>query len=285
MKTTAYNVSSAEAGTTLDRFLADVLSLSRKKAKHLLDERRVFVNGRRVWIANHKLKDGSIVEVSAPAAFAPKDLSLAVIYEDKNYVIVDKPAGILSTPKDGPNEHSEHTIQSLAQQQFGSPDIMAAHRLDRDTSGCLLLAVSEDARTKAIDLFRKKQVRKTYQVITTGRVHFESQTLTMPVDGKRTVTHAKVLDSNREASHLLVRIETGRTHQIRKHLASLGHPVLGDRHYDTRSAKGRKNMEVGRQMLHASSLEFISPLTSKTIKARSSLPRDFRRCLKRFDLT
>jgi len=134
-------------------------------------------------------------------------------------------------------------------------------------------------------LFRKHDMKKTYHVVAAGQIEAGDRTITFPIDGERAVTKVKTLDSNRSASHLLATIETGRMHQIRKHLASIGNPVLGDSHYGVQIEATRKVMSVPRQMLHASALEFTNPLTQRRIRVNVPVPSDFRSCLALFKLT
>ena len=130
-----------------------------------------------------------------------------------------------------------------------------------------------------------RKVTKSYHAIAAGRIDRKTRRLDAPIDGHRAVTHVHCLDSNRGASHLLVRIETGRTHQIRKHLASTGHPVLGDRHYLPKTPQTPKSVRIGRQMLHASQLAFENPVTGRKVVVKAPLPHDFRACLKKYGLT
>lgn len=273
----AFTVTAETAGVALAAFLADRLGLSKRNAKALVDTRNVFVNRRRVWMARHALKAGDTVEVthspgrSKPAAAAP-------LYEDDGYLVVNKPPGLLSNGDDD-------SLERRLRQDRREPDLQCVHRLDRDTSGCLLLARSEAAFEAAVGLFREHTVRKVYRAIVLGFVEPRDMTLTQPVDGQRAVSHVRVLDANRDASHVAVTIETGRTHQIRKHLAGAHHPVVGDRYYAARTRASDKSMRVGRQMLHAYALELANPVTAQRIRARAALPGDFRRVLKLFRLT
>jgi len=276
MKTVTLAVRPAEDGVTLQDFLARRLNTSRNRAKALVDARNVLVNGQRVWMARHALAANDRVEV-LPERAAPLPARAGhVLYEDDQYLIVDKPAGILSN---GP-----HSLEETLRDQRQQPELTAVHRLDRDTSGCLALAKSRTAFDAAIPVFRSRRVVKTYHALVAGRLQPPEQTIQIPLEGARAVTHVRTLAAGREASHLLVQIETGRTHQIRKHLARLGHPVLGDRQYGSPADVPRRSLELGRQMLHAGSIEFENPFTHTRIHARSHLPSDFRDGLALFRL-
>ncbi len=270
-------VSRTEDGTPLQAFLAARRGLSRRKAKDLLDRRRIYVNQRPVWMAHHVLHAGDIVEGPDSGARL-KPTHLKVLFQDDEYIVVDKPAGMLS---DG-----EHSVESLARVQLDCPTLVAAHRLDRDTTGCLLLAGTPQARERIIEVFRANQVCKTYHAIVSGRVKADTRTLRDAIDGKSAVSRIRVLDAKPAATHLQVAIETGRTHQIRKHVASVGHSVIGDRHYRAgRKRLDPRDMKAGRQMLHAGGFAFLHPGTRRRVVVKAPLPADFRRCLKAYGLT
>lgn len=277
MKTAQFTVPPREQGISLQDFISVRLGLSRGKAKGLLDARNVFVNARRVWMARHKLAGGDRVEVVMPPPAVDARPTLRMLYRDPEYLVVDKPPGCLSNGAD--------SAEALLREQLGNPDILAVHRLDRDTSGCLLLAVNRAAFEAAVPLFREGGVKKTYHALAAGRVELPEQTLRTPIDGERAVTHLRRLDVGMEATHLLVTIETGRTHQIRKHLSAIRHPILGDRQYGTNSPATARALRVPRQMLHAHSIAFESPGGGCRVHAVAPLPADFKRCLREFGLT
>jgi 23S rRNA pseudouridine1911/1915/1917 synthase len=270
-------------GLPLVQFLADRLSLSRRKAKEIIDQRRVFVNGKRTWMARHILKTGDIITgllgLEQPAAERP----IPVIYQDGDYLIVDKPSGIEANGKD--------SVEEALNKRVGSNTIAACHRLDKDTSGCLIFAKHPAAKERIIPLFAGNKIGKFYQAIIAGRLPEKSIAITKPIEGQRAVTHVRVIDTTPAASHsagvashVSIKIETGRTHQIRKHLASLGHPVLGDRQYGGSRAASPLERSIPRQMLHAAEISFINPMTGKSIRCRTEPPDDFRDCLKQYHM-
>ena len=277
MRTIRITVRPDESRTSLLDFLALRLHISKKRAKNLLNARNVFVNRKRVWMARHSLTQNDTVEIPETSDFTTATGPFTILFEDDDYLVVNKKPGILSNGID--------SIETRLRVQTGMPSLVIAHRLDKDTSGCLLLAKNTAAYEYAVSLFRRHRVTKTYHVITAGRVQSKTQTIMTPLEGRRAVTRVITLDSNRDASHLLVRIETGRTHQIRKHLAIAHHPVMGDRYYGTRFKARRKSMTVGRQMLHASKLEFKHQATGRKILGKAPLPHDFRKCLQLYRLT
>ena len=267
----------AEAGTPLIDFLALRLAVSKRQAKDLLNARSVLVNRRRVWMAKHELRPNDAVDVQEPEGTPVAAAKLEILYEDDDYVVVDKRPGMLS--------NGLNSVESSLRAHLGLPSLVAAHRLDRDTSGCLLMARSAQAFEAVLPIFRRRAVKKVYHVIASGRVDPPDQTITVPIDGEFAATHIRTLDASREASHLLVTLDTGRTHQIRKHLDHIRHPVVGDRHYGASQAASDKSLKIGRQMLHASSIDFAHPVTGRRVYAKAPLPRDFRNALRAYNLT
>ena len=276
MKT--FTVTAQNDGMALVDALSAAASVSRRKAKELLDSRGVFVNEKRVWMARHRLGKGDNVQFP-PAAVGGRESKITadVLYEDDAYLVVNKPAGIVS--------NGEDSLESVLRQRRAEPGLRAVHRLDRDTSGCLIFARHKEGFDAMVGVFRRHEIDKRYHVIVNGEVRDTAETVTRPLGGQRATTAVKQLDSNREASHLMVRITTGRIHQIRRHMAMIHHPVLGDRAHATRRRVGKKAMQVGRQMLHASEIAFEQPLSGEKVRAKAPLPSDFRRCLKLFGLT
>jgi RluA family pseudouridine synthase len=276
----AFVVSKVESGQSLQVFLSHKLSLSKRAAKNLLDDKTVWVNRRCVWMAHHLLRQGDTVEV--PAANKPKGeaapaVKIRVLVEDEFYLVVDKPSSLVSV--------GEGSAEELLRVQAQQPALKAVHRLDRDTTGCLLLAKNAAAFDAAVALFKTRRVSKTYQAIVSGKFDRAASTVDQELDGERAVSHIQREAIAKDASFLQVKIETGRTHQIRRHLASIRHPVLGDREYGFKFARDPRLLTVPRQMLHASGLEMPHPMIpGKTLKAHSPLPADFRRCLKLFEM-
>ncbi len=273
-----FQVAPGEAGLTLAALLARRLGLSGRRAKALLDQRAVFVNQRRVWMARHTLRARDWVEVHAPPAAEPARRAEPPrrLYEDADYVVVNKPPGRLSN---GPD-----SVEADWRRHLNETDLRAVHRLDRDTSGCLLLARSPAAFERMVDCFRDQKVLKRYHVLAAGHVDRGRRVIQRAVEGRPARTLLHVLDANRRASHLLVTLPTGRTHQIRRHLAQIGHAVLGDRTYATRLLHEPILRAVPRQMLHAARLAVRHPVTGARIDARAPLPGDFLEWMRRLRL-
>ncbi len=264
-----------EEGLTLLDIVSRTLKLSRKKAKLVIDERRVFVNRKRTWMARHRLSPGDTVEIVSPprkqSTSAPR-----ILYEDQQYLVVNKPSGMLS--------NGRNSVENTVRSRPGFENAMAVHRLDRETTGCLLMARSSKAFEKAVSLFKNHAVKKMYHAVVDGRLHLPEKTIREEIDGHTAVTGIKVLDSTKPASHLLARLTTGRTHQIRKHLALMRHPVIGDTRYSRRKQTDDRVLQAPRQMLHASKIEFVHPFTNKRVRVEAPLPKDFKACLRSFGL-
>jgi 23S rRNA pseudouridine1911/1915/1917 synthase len=262
-----------DSGKTLQEFLAAHLGVSKGKAKELLDLRIVFVNGRRVWMAKHELRARDKIEVqlaTTPTAVAQR--MPKILFQDADMLVVDKPAGLLAN---GPG-----SVEELLRTKLALPELEVVHRLDRDTSGCLLLAKNLAMRDKLVALFGQREVTKVYHAIAAGRVPDDIHEIRTPVEGEPALSRLERLDANPQASHLKVNIETGRTHQIRRHLLQIHHPVLGDKQYGGRFQPAGHQAEIPRQMLHSAVLVFPHPATGAQVRCVATLPADFRGCLR-----
>ena len=277
MAPTQLKVRLGDHGATLLAFLAAHQQLSNHKAKALLDARRVFVNGQRIWMARHRLDPGDRVEIQEGLAAGPVVSREAVLYERGDYLIANKPPGLLAN---GP-QSLEFGLRRL----LGNPALTAVHRLDRDTSGCLLFAQQAEAEARIRPLFVQHRIRKMYHAIVSGFVAGPEQEITHPIEHRSARTLVRTLDANKRASHLWIELETGRTHQIRRHLVAIGHPLLGDQQYATRREVSPQERTIRRQMLHAYELAFRHPVTGKPVHAKAPLPDDFTACLRKFGRT
>ena len=287
----ALTVGRPDSGKSLLDYLATRFGLSRRAAKTIIDGRSVWVNRRCVWIAHHALKTGDLVEVpkglsGLKGVKSPKDSKgapgakahIRVLVELKDFVVADKPAGLLSNGGAG-------SVEAILREQLGEPNLQAVHRLDRDTSGCLLFARSYAAYLAAVEVFKTHRVRKEYRAIVVGKFPYVHQRIDAPLDGQPAVSHVLREVAGPDASFLKVRIDTGRTNQIRRHLASVRFPIVGDRTFGLKHARDPRLMAVPRQMLHAAALELPDPVVKGgTIKAHSPLPADFRATLKLFGM-
>lgn len=272
----SHQIGHQEAGVKLVDYLSATLGLSLRKAKGLLDDRAVFVNGRRVWMAKHILKKGDSVDIeAAPAPAARRGRTPSVLFENQNYLVVNKPSGILS--------NGEESLETQMQSAYGA-SVRAVHRLDKDTSGALCFARGTRAFERAVDCFKEGRVLKVYQAVVSGRPRTRKGTITKPLEGQPAVTHWTVLAASDRAAHLQIKIDTGRTHQIRKHLSGIGHPVLGDRQYFTHRDSDPRVRAVPRQMLHAAVFQAPLGTNQQRIRVEAPLPPDFRKLLHQFGL-
>lgn len=266
----------AEDGQSLQQFLADRLKVSRRQAKELIDDRQVWVNRQCIWMARHTLRAGDVVEARTATAPAAAPRHVRILTESPHYLCVDKPAGLLSIGPGG--------VEELLRAQTGQSGLRCVHRLDRDTSGCLLVARDQAAFDAAVSVFKTRRVIKLYDVLMAGRLDRDVTTIVTPLDGAPARTHVRRVMATGDATFARVRIETGRTHQIRLHLASIRHPVIGDRLHGLKEARDPRLIQVPRQMLHATELELDDPMGRGRLRAHSPLPADFRRCLRIFGL-
>ncbi len=283
------------AGERLDRFLAQLPEVgSRAVAERLLGGGAVLVDGRS-RAKSYKLEGGEQVEFEPPAAptstLEPEAMDLVVPYEDKHLLVVDKPAGIVVHPARG---HSRgtlvHGLLALDAEGGDEPDRPGiVHRLDRDTSGLLVVARSAEAHRRLQDLVRGREVTREYVALVAGRPQSRGGTIEAPIGRDRydPLRHSLDTDTPRDAvthfeveellsSHTLLRVtlETGRTHQIRVHLAAIDLPVSGDPLY------GRPgDLGLDRQFLHARRLAFAHPMTGETVDVSSPLPDELVRAL------
>ena len=277
----------------LQDFLALKFALTRRTAKAVIDGRSVWVNRKCVWIARYSLRTGDVVEVpqsivkgaqrqaGRPSADRPQPAQrshVRVLWQDENYLVCDKPSGIVSCD-------DQRSAESILREQTGIPTLEAVHRLDRDTTGCLMFAKSHAALEAAIEVFKTHKVSKTYHAVVAGRFPYTHQTINAPLDGQDARSDVSREAASADASFLRVRIETGRTNQIRRHLASVRFPVVGDRVFGLKNVRDPRLMQVPRQMLHASSIAMENPMSRKgQIRAHSPLPADFRAALRLFGM-
>ena len=275
----------------LQDFLALKFSLSRRTAKAMIDGRSVWVNRKCVWIARFALRTGDLVEIpsqvvkgarkqsgSEDARRETKDVRhVRVLWSNESYLVCDKPAGVVSC--DDPK-----SVEILREQEK-IPTLEAVHRLDRDTTGCLMFAKNHAAFLAAVEVFKTHKVSKVYHAVATGSFKYAHQVIDSPIDGQPAVSKVTREGASADASFLRIRIETGRTNQIRKHLASVRAPIVGDRVFGLKSARDPRLMRVPRQMLHASTLTLPDPLSPHDeISVHSPLPADFRATLKLFGM-
>ncbi len=273
MSRASFQVKPHEDGQPLVDVLAAHFRCSKKKARVLLDARQVFVSGKRVWMAKHRVKPGDVIETVRPET---KTRKIEILKKAGDLLIVNKPSGIVTNG-------SGRSLEERLRNETGSPTLCAVHRLDRDTSGCVMFAANPQAKAAMIPLFKNQQIVKLYRAVVIGRVSNNLKTISRDIEGESATTLVNVLDCGRNASYLELRIKTGRTHQIRRHLAAVRHPVLGDKDYAGEQRGNPLFRSVVRQMLHASRLILPGP-DGKPLRVSAPVPEDFRDVLRTLKL-
>jgi 23S rRNA pseudouridine1911/1915/1917 synthase len=271
--------------------------LSRRKAREAIEKGQVLLAGEPVTQPGRPVAADAELRWDPNRPALPRArLSLPVLYRDAWVVVVDKPAGLLSvpTPAGGEEDTALGRVREFARHGGGRGRYAGAvHRLDRDTSGALAFALSREAHAALRDAFRAHRIERRYAALVRGRVDPQEGVVDLPIrdayaGGRRAIARAgeasrpaltrfRVLKRARAASLVEVELETGRQHQIRLHLAAIGHPVLGDHVY----GGAGDPIPVPRQMLHAHVLAFPHPESGALVRVESPLPRDFRAALGR----
>ncbi|MDD5748305.1 MAG: RluA family pseudouridine synthase [Actinomycetota bacterium] len=287
-------VSSEDEGERLDIFLSKTAGISRSKAQDMIASGLAHVNEKPAN-KNHTLREGEIISWAEnhrdlSQDVVPEDIPIEIIYEDEHICVVNKPAGMVMYP--GPGHSSGTLLNALA---FRFPEILILggkgrggifHRLDKDTSGVVAVARSEEAYQKMVMKMSKREVEKDYIALVRGQFPFDRGTIDVPVgrnpvmrkkmkvrpEGREAISKLRVLERFKDYTLLEVKPETGRTHQIRVHLAYSGHPVAGDKDYSR--GKGSKQIGLQRQFLHAHKLAFDHPIDGRRLEFKSDLPND-----------
>ena len=295
-------VAPERAGVRLDRFLAEQLpEMSRTRIQALVDEGRVRVDG----IArkrSHRVEPGETISIEIPAqpppGVEPEEIALEILYEDDDLAIVNKPAGMVVHP--GAGLHRGTMVAALLN-RFGGEGLSAVggplrpgivHRLDKETSGVLVIARTDAAHKKLVEEFRDRRIEKTYIALLHGNVKGESGKIELPVardlrrrsrmttrrrEGRDARTDWRVLLRVGGMTLVQAGLHTGRTHQIRVHFSAVGCPVVGDMLYGAPREErvGKETLEpLGRNFLHAARIGFDHPMTGKRIDVRAPLPRE-----------
>ena len=301
MEPTLLQTSEEDRGARLDAFLAHSLEeLTRSAAAKAIEEGRVLVNGK-APSKSLKLTGNETIEFTpeepAPIDAVPQDIPLTVVYEDDDVIVVNKPSGLVVHPAPG---HPDGTLVNALLYHCGDslsgingelrPGIV--HRIDRDTSGLIIAAKNDFAHVKLAEQLQDHTLARTYRCIVTGNLREDTGTVNAPIGrcpadrkkmavvagGRNAVTHWTVLERYPGVNYVECRLETGRTHQIRVHMAYIGHPILGDTVY------GNKKPVPGLQgqCLHAVGLKFIHPRTGELVELTCGLPEEFEKQLKKY---
>ena len=279
----------------LDEYIKTKYDMSRSKAQKLNDDNLILVNG------EHKnnsyiVEDKDIIELLenkeyVPSKFKGENIPLDIVYEDEDIVIINKRSGMVVHPASG---NYENTLVNALIYRYNLDDTNLrsgiVHRIDKDTSGLVIVAKNDKTLELLTEMFKNKEIKKTYLAIVDGVINNKSGTINAPItrdvkdrkkmmvgkDGKNSITHFYVLKTFKNNTYLSLNLETGRTHQIRVHMAYIGHPITNDKVY------GKENTSFG-QYLHASKLEFIHPITKKEIKVEAEFPEEFQEKLKELE--
>ncbi len=291
-------------GGRLDKALAEASGLSRERVKALLGEERVLLAGKVAAQASVKVADGTPFEIRVPAAIpaeaAPQDIPLTIVFEDEHLIVVDKPAGLVVHPAAGnPDGTLVNALLHHCRGQLSGiggverPGIV--HRIDKETSGLLVVAKTDKAHEGLARQFADHSIERAYFAIVQGRPMPPTGTVSgfigrsdhdrkkmavlheLNKRGKHAVTHYRTVETFAGASLVECRLETGRTHQVRVHMASIGHALLGDPVYGRTPTRFRpllNELRFARQALHAAVLGFIHPVTGAALRFESALPAD-----------
>ena len=291
-----------ESGKRLDTYITSIDSeITRTAAQRLIEQGNILVNGEKKKTA-YKVSNGDIITIEKEE---PKEIELKaqnipidIIYEDDDIIVVNKPKGMVVHPANGnPDGTLVNAIMAICKDSLSGiggeirPGIV--HRLDKDTSGLLIVAKNDRAHVNMSEQIKNHEVKKTYIALVRGVVKENEATIDMPIGrstsdrkkmavmkaGKNAVTHIKVLKRYNKYTLLQVNIETGRTHQIRVHLSYIGYPIIGDCTY----SNGKNEFGVVGQCLHAKCLEFKHPITGAEMKLEAPLPKYFEEIIQKLD--
>lgn len=272
--------------------------LSRATIQRLLEEKNISVNGQ-IKKSSYKVKCNDIIEINMPEVKESKieaqDIQVEIVYEDQDIIVVNKPKGLVVHPANGNLDGTlVNAIMNICKDSLSGiggekrPGIV--HRLDKDTSGLLIIAKNDKAHLNMSEQIKDRKVNKKYIALVRGIIKEDEATINMPIarskkdrkkmavdkNGKEAITHFKVLKRYDKYTLLDVKIDTGRTHQIRVHMAEIGHPVIGDEVY----SNGKNEFNVKGQMLHAKSLDFKHPITGEKMHLEAELPEYFKNVLR-----
>ena len=288
-----------DEGRRVDVFVAEWLEeISRSRVQSLLESENILVNGKKVK-SNYKLKNNDVVSVSMPplyeAEIVPEDIPLDILYEDDHIIVVNKPKGMVVHP--APGHFSGTLVNAL---MYHCRDNLSGingvlrpgivHRIDKDTSGILVVAKTDTAHKGLAEALSVHDIKRIYYAIVMNKVKEEEGTIDKPIgrhktdrkkmavvpNGRNAVTHYKVIEYLGKYTFIEARLETGRTHQIRVHMASIGNPLLGDEVYGSK----KQPFNTDGQVLHAGVLGFIHPVTGEYMEFSAPLPEYFQKVLR-----
>ena len=285
-------------GVRIDSFIAAIdEDLSRSYVSKLIGEGAARINGIRVKKSSARVSEGDRISLDIPESripdILPEDIALDILYEDSDVLVINKPKGMVVHPSNG--HYSGTLVNAL---MFHCRDLSGingilrpgiVHRIDKDTTGSVLVCKNDAAHRSIAEQLKEHSVHRLYRAIVTGKLEEDGvidkpigrakndrKKMTVCPDGKRAVTHYHILDSFGDYSYIECRLETGRTHQIRVHMASIGHPLLGDAVYGT----AKSPFKTEGQTLHAYILGFKQPVTGEYIETTAPMPEYFEKILR-----
>ena len=290
-----YIVSQEEKGKRLDAYISSAdTDITRTSAQRLIEDGNILVNGKNAKVS-YKIQENDKISVEIPEPkqieLKAQDIPIEIVYEDSDIIVVNKPKGMVVHPANGnPDGTLVNAIMAICKDSLSGiggeirPGIV--HRIDKDTSGLLIVAKNDNAHVKMSEQIKNHEVKKTYIALVRGVFKENEATIDMPIgrstsdrkkmavnkNGKNAITHIKVLKRFDKYTLLQVNIETGRTHQIRVHLSHIGYPIVGDYTY----SNGKNEFDVVGQCLHAQKLEFKHPITQKDMCLEAELPQYFK---------
>ena len=301
MEILEFSVDGSENGIRIDRYLSEKnAELSRSYLQKLLKEQGITVNGREVK-ANYTVQAGDEIRISLPDLsepdILPEDIPLDILYEDEDVMVVNKPKGMVVHPSAG---HTSGTLVNAILfhcqgNLSGINGVMRpgiVHRIDKDTTGALLICKNDVAHRDLAEQLKEHSIKRRYRAIVSGNLKDDEGTVEGPIgrhpvdrkkmainykNGKEAITHYKVLERFGNATYIECRLETGRTHQIRVHMTSIGHPLLGDEVYGS----GKNPYHLQGQALHAMVLGFVHPRTGEYLEFTAPLPEYFTNLLEK----
>ena len=295
-------VTKEDEGIRIDKYIAMKLeNISRMAIQRMIENENILVNENKVKVSYKTISGDKIKiieEEKKESYLKPEEIPLDIIYEDNDIVVVNKQKGLVVHPGNGnPNGTLVNAIMAHCKNSLSGiggelrPGIV--HRLDKDTSGLLIIAKNDEAHINLSNQIKEHKVKKTYLALVKGRIKEKEATINMPIsrsqndrtkmavskDGKEAVTHFKVIRKYENYTFIEINIETGRTHQIRVHMSHIGYPLVGDNVY----SNGKNPFGVEGQMLHSYKLEFVHPKTKEKMELSAPLPNYFENIINELD--
>jgi 23S rRNA pseudouridine1911/1915/1917 synthase len=293
-------VSPEDNGKRIDQFISDSTGITRSQVQKMIEIGNITISGIPIK-KKHKARQGEIISIKSlqkqSETLIPQNIDLKIVHEDDHLIVIDKSPGLVMYPAAG---HAKNTLMNALAHHcdklatIGGPlRPGVVHRLDKDTSGLVVVALNDGAYYSLQKEFKERTIKREYLAIVHGTFKMSSGEIDAPIGravsdrkkmstktrhGKEAITYYKVVSAFTDSSIIQIRLATGRTHQIRVHFASQGHPVLGDKTYGrkTHIKIGNRTLKVPRQMLHAHTLGFTHPATMRNMSFSSPIPEDMK---------